>query len=60
MYKSNRNRQFRFTDFNQPAGLKMNSENRWIKRAERIPWADIEERYAALFPGNKGMAAKPL
>ena len=60
MYKANRNRQFSLTDFNQPVGLKMNPENRWVKRAETIPWGEIEERYASLFPSNTGMPAKPL
>ncbi len=60
MYKSNRNRQFSLSDFNQPVGLKMNPENRWIKRAEMIPWAEIEEKYASLFPSQTGMRAKPL
>ena len=60
MYKTNRNRQFSLSDFNQPVGLKMNPENRWIKRAEMIPWMEIEEKYAALFPSQTGMPAKPL
>ncbi len=60
MYKSNRNHQFSLSDFNQPVGLKMNPENRWVKKAATIPWADIEERYASLFPNNTGMPAKPL
>ncbi len=60
MYKSNRNRQLSLSDFNQPTGLKMNPENRWIKRAEMIPWAEIEEKYASLFPSRTGMPAKPL
>lgn len=60
MYKKDRFRQFRFTDFNQPLGMKMNPENRWIKKAELIPWNDIEDRYAQLFPSKTGMPAKPL
>ena len=44
MYIKNRHSQLRFTDFQQPIGLKMNPENRWIKKAEAIPWAEIEER----------------
>ena len=60
MYKSNRYRQFSLSDFNQPIGLKMNPENRWVKKAETIPWMEIEEKYAALFPSNTGMPAKPL
>lgn len=60
MYKFNRNRQFSLSDFNQPIGLKMNPENRWIKKAETIPWNEIEEQYASLFPSETGMPAKPL
>ena len=60
MYKKDRNHQFGLTDFNQPIGLKMNPENRWIKKAELIPWNDIEDRYADLFPSGTGMPAKPL
>ena len=60
MYKKDRFHQFRFTDFNQPLGMKMNPENRWIKKAELIPWNDIEDRYAQLFPSGTGMPAKPL
>ena len=60
MYKTNRNRQFSLSDFNQPIGLKMNPNNRWVKMAETIPWAEIEEKYASLFPSRTGMPAKPL
>ena len=60
MYKKDRLRQLGLTDFNQPIGLKMNPENRWVKKAETIPWLAIEDRYAELFPGNTGMPAKPL
>lgn len=60
MYKFDRNHQFRLSDFNQPIGLKMNPDNRWVKKAATIPWNEIEEKYAALFPGQKGMPAKPL
>ena len=60
MYKFDKNHQFGLADFNQPMGLKMNLENRWVKKAETIPWEAIEEKYAALFPSKKGMPAKPL
>lgn len=60
MYKFDRNHQFKLSDFNQPIGLKMNPENRWVKKAATIPWNEIEEKYAALFPGKNGMPAKPL
>ena len=59
MYRSP-DRQISFTDFNQPQGLQMNPENRWIKKAEMIPWDTIEKEYAKLFPSKTGMPAKPL
>ena len=60
MYKFNRDRQMNLSDFNQPIGLQMNPDNRWVKKAAAIPWYDIEEKYAELFPSNTGMPAKPL
>ena len=60
MYKKNQNKQLAFSNFNQPLGLQLNPENRWIKKAETIPWDAIEERYAELFPSNRGVPAKPL
>lgn len=60
MYKKQLNTQFNFSDFNQPIGLRMNNENRWVKKAEKIPWDDIEDKYAALFESNTGTVAKPL
>ena len=60
MYIKDRFHQLGLADFNQPIGLKMNPENRWIKKAETIPWFAIEDRYAELFPSKTGMPAKPL
>ena len=60
MYKFDRNHQFKLSDFNQPIGLKMNPENRWVKKTATIPRNEIEEKYAALFPGKKRIPAKPL
>lgn len=60
MYRKNQYHQFSITDFNQPIGLKMNPENRWVKKASAIPWDALEEKYAQLFPSNTGMPAKPL
>ena len=53
-------KQLSFTDFNQPQGLQMDPENRWIRKAEMIPWDTIEKEYAKLFPSRTGMPAKPL
>ena len=60
MYKFDRNHQFSLNDFNQPLGMKMDPENRWVKKAAMIPWDEIEDRYAGLFPSEVGMPAKPL
>ena len=60
MYKFKKEKQISFTDFNQPLGLKMNPDNRWVKKAEMIPWETIEAEYAKLFPSRTGMPAKPL
>ena len=53
-------KQVGISDFGMPLGLKLDPENRWVKKAETIPWEKIEERYAALFESEKGNAAKPL
>lgn len=60
MYRKDQYRQYSITDFNQPIGLKMNPENRWVKKAAMIPWDEIEDKYAKLFPSKTGMPAKPL
>lgn len=59
MYKF-ASKQINFSDFNQPLGLTMNSNNRWIKKAEIIPWNQLEKEYADLFEGKNGQVAKPL
>lgn len=59
MYKFGDN-QIKFEDFYQPIGLHMDPSNRWVKKAESIPWAEIEKRYAKLFANRKGNVAKPL
>ena len=60
MYKPIDKLQHTFLDFNQPMGLKMDPNNRWIKMADSIPWDVFEEKYAKLFPSSTGDVAKPL
>ena len=60
MYIKDRFHQFALSDFNQPIGLNMNPNNRWVKKAQKIPWFAIEDKYADLFPSKTGMPAKPL
>lgn len=60
MYKTPDRSQPSFLDFNQPLGLRMNPDNRWVQLADRVPWDIFEEKYAALFPSVTGNVAKPL
>jgi IS5 family transposase len=60
MYKMTDNSQSNFLNFNQPMGLHMNPNNRWIQMANLVPWDTFEERYAKLFSSYKGNVAKPL
>lgn len=60
MYKPMDKLQPSFLDFNQPMGLKVNPENRWVKMADMVPWDVFEIKYAQLFPSNTGNVAKPL
>jgi hypothetical protein len=59
MYKA-QSKQVGITDFGMPLGLKLDPENRWVKKAETIPWDTIEMRYAQLFESETGNVAKPL
>ena len=55
-----RNSQIRLSDFKQPVGMNLKENNRWVKKAQTIPWMEIEKGYAALFTNRKGNVAKPL
>lgn len=59
MYKYS-NGQISLSDFKQPIGMNLKESNRWVKKAQTIPWLEIEKRYAALFKNRKGNVAKPL
>lgn len=52
--------QLGFEDFNQPIGLRMNPDNRWIQKADLIPWCELEGDYAKLFKNDskRGNVAK--
>ena len=54
------NGQISLSDFKQPVGMNLKESNRWVKKAQTIPWPDIERRYARLFTNRKGNVAKPL
>jgi len=53
-------KQISLSDFDMPMGLSIAPNNRWVKKAETIPWEEIEIKYAALFKNKKGNVAKPL
>lgn len=52
--------QISLADFKQPAGMHLKESNRWVQKAQSIPWGEIEKRYARLFTNRKGNVAKPL
>lgn len=54
------NGQISLSDFKQPVGMNLKESNRRVKKAQTIPWLDIERRYARLFTNRKGNVAKPL
>jgi hypothetical protein len=53
-------KQISIYDFGMPLGLSLEPDNRWVKKADMIPWDEIEVCYAALFKGHNGNVAKPL
>ena len=59
MYKFD-NGQISLEDFGQPIGMNLKNSNRWVMRAQMIPWIEIEKKYAKLFSNKKGNVAKSL
>ncbi len=53
------NGQISLADFKQPVGMNLKESNRWVKKAQTIPWPEIEKRCAALFTNRKVNVAKP-
>ena len=39
------NGQISLADFKQPVGMNLKVSNRWVKKAQTIPWPEIENRY---------------
>ena len=60
MYKIEKEPQISLTDFGQALGVKLNPNNRWVKKAAMIPWDKLEEEYAQQFSDLTGAPAKPL
>ena len=61
VYKSKETEQLQlsFFQFNASCGMQLDSQNEWIKDANRLPWKVWEASYASMFPGIKGCVAKP-
>ncbi|WP_235223093.1 IS5 family transposase [Oscillibacter valericigenes] len=51
---------FQAAGWHESVGMNLKESNRWVKKAQMIPWLEIEKRYAALFTNRKGNVAKPL
>lgn len=54
------NGQISLSDFQQPMGMCLREDNRWVKKAQSIPWDKLEAKYADLFPSETGNVAKSL
>ena len=46
-----------FEKFDMVFGGTLNRQNRWVVRADLIPWDEVEKRYASLFVANNGRPA---
>ncbi len=60
MYKPADKTQTSSFDFNQPARLHLNPNNRWVQMADQVPWDVFEAKYAGLFLSGTGNVAKSL
>jgi hypothetical protein len=61
MYKQEPEKQRDFEDFYLPFGGHLNGDNRWIRLADKIPWAKFEEEYQqTLSQSDQGAPAKPF
>ena len=49
------NGQISLADFKQPVGMNLKESNRWVKKAQTIPWPEIEKRYATYSQTGKAM-----
>lgn len=59
MYKNPPNRsqlKLEFLDFPNPFGVKLRSDNRWVRLCRLIPWEEFEGQYAELFVKDGAVA----
>lgn len=60
MYKSTKQHQISFFDFNQSCGVQLNKKNEWVLLADQINWEAMEGKYSEMFPSSTGRPAKPF
>ena len=58
MYRKKDHEQLAFEGFYLPFSGKLNADNRWVRLAREIPWAELEDEYASLFSDQMGAPAK--
>ncbi len=44
----------------KPLEDKLQMDNRWVRRADAIPWQELEEKFCSLLYSNLGAPAKPF
>ena len=57
MYRKKQREQVEFEDFYLSFGGRLRSDNRWVRLAKLVPWAEIETHYAELFNERIGAPA---
>lgn len=57
MYRKKQREQVEFEDFHLSFGGRLRSDNRWVRLAKLVPWAEIETHYAELFNERIGAPA---
>ena len=61
MYRLPETQQLTFDKFFLPFGGKLRRDNRWVRLADMIPWADFESAYADTLTGSRmGCPALPV
>jgi len=60
MYRKKNREQMAVEDFVPPMGGKLDSQNRWVKMADIVPWDMIEDIYASKFKDEKADGRPPI
>ena len=60
MYKPADKTQTFFLDFNQPAGLHLNPNNRWVQMEDKVPWKYLKQSTPVCFPVAQAKCCKAV